>query len=283
MLFRFACAGLLGAVLPLSAVQAQQHSRTHHHHHPGSGSGGSGPVVSSAPFYLVAPGPYGPFTFVPPQIVVGPNGVATLIGMPPPPPKFDSGKSLAGPPPSDQMKGLTASPGVAKTKSADVSKAAHYVTLGDRLFRAGNAKRAAERYEQAARTDPRSAAPRVRLAQIALLRGQFAEAAKQYREAQTAEPGWVVTANDIQSIYAEPGDFAKQIAKLESHLQSEPEDRDGWLVLGAQLYLSGRTQRSADVFLRLSDRKPDAVLASFLEATSPRTEPDAKGKAPDVR
>ena len=80
----------------------------------------------------------------------------------------------------------------------------------------------------------------------------------------------MIAAPDIQAIYAEPGDFAKQIAKLESHLQAHPHDRDAWLMLGTQLYLSGRTRQSADVFARLSDREPDATLAAFLEATTPR-------------
>jgi len=72
---------------------------------------------------------------------------------------------------------------------------------------------------------------------------------------------------DIQSIYAEPADFARHVAKLEAHLQTHPEDRDGWLMLGALWYLSGRTQKAADVFLRLSDRKEDPTLRAFLSAT----------------
>ena len=107
------------------------------------------------------------------------------------------------------------------------------------------------------------------------MRGQFAEAANQIREAITAEPHWLITAPDIQAIYAEPADFAKQLAKLESHLHANPTDRDAWLVLGAQLYLSGRTRKAADVFLRLSDRKADPTLAAFLDVTTP-AEPERK-------
>ncbi|MHC5541759.1 tetratricopeptide repeat protein, partial [Singulisphaera rosea] len=117
-----------------------------------------------------------------------------------------------------------------------------------------------------------SAPPRVRLAQCALVRGQYGEAANHFREAQTAEPGWLANAGDIQTIYSEPADFARQIAALESHLQVTPGDRDAWLVLGAQWYLSGRTQKASDVFLRLSDRAADPTLAAFLDATTPAVE-----------
>jgi tetratricopeptide (TPR) repeat protein len=142
-------------------------------------------------------------------------------------------------------------------------------TIGDRLFRSGNLKRAAERFDQAMHANPNAAAPRVRLAQVAIMRGNYAEAANRFREAQAAEPGWLINAPDIQSIYGEPRDFAAPIAKLETHLQVEPNDRDAWLVLGAQWYLSGRTRQAADVFSRLTDRQADPTLDAFLAATTP--------------
>ena len=113
--------------------------------------------------------------------------------------------------------------------------------MGDRLFRGNNIKKAEERYGQATRLDPSSAAPLIGLAQIALVRVQYGEAARRLREAETAQPGWIVTAPDVQSIYGEPGDFARHLARLESHLQVHPDDRDAWLVLGTEWYLSGRT------------------------------------------
>jgi Tfp pilus assembly protein PilF len=159
-------------------------------------------------------------------------------------------------------------------KRLDTTKAAgQLITIGDRLFRSGNLHRAAERYEQALATDPDSAAPRVRLAQVALVRGQYAEAANRFREAQATEPGWLLHAPDIQAIYGEPADFAAPIAKLETHLQVNPNDRDAWLVLGAQWYLSGRTRQASDVFQRLSDRAPDPTLTAFLDATVPAPSP----------
>lgn len=151
----------------------------------------------------------------------------------------------------------------------DPAKSAGFLNLGDNLFRAGNTHRAEQRYIQAARANPNSATPHVRLAQLAVVRGDYPDAADEFRAAMTAEPGWLVNATDVQSLFAEPGDFAKAVAKLESHLQASPGDRDGWLVLGAEWYLSGRARQAADVFTRLNDRKPDATLASFLDATTP--------------
>jgi cytochrome c-type biogenesis protein CcmH/NrfG len=150
------------------------------------------------------------------------------------------------------------------------ARSGQLVTLGDRLFRAGNLHRAAERYEQAQHANPEAAAPLVRLSQVSIMRGQYSEAANRLREAQATEPGWLARAPDIQAIYGEPADFAAPIAKLETHLQVNPNDRDAWLVLGAQYYLSGRTRQASDIFNRLTDRPADATLSAFLQASTPR-------------
>lgn len=184
------------------------------------------------------------------------------------------GPRIAPPPPGFIRPASRPRP-VIRVSKADVERAETLVTFGERLFRSGNYKRAEERLEQAIRLNPYSAAPRVRLMQIAIVREQYPLAASLLREAETAEPGWVATARDVQTLYAEPGDFARHVAKLETHLHQHPEDRDAWLVLGAQWFLSRRENKAADVFLRLDEphRKPDIALAAFLDAARLRKEP----------
>jgi cytochrome c-type biogenesis protein CcmH/NrfG len=129
-------------------------------------------------------------------------------------------------------------------------------------------------YEQAIRANPDRAEPRARLAFIALARGKYQDAANKLREALTAEPGWLATAGDLQSVFREPAVFDGHVAKLEAHLQGKPEDRDAWLVLGSIWYFSGRTQKAADIFTRLSDRLEDATLRAFQLATKAKTAED---------
>ncbi len=251
--------------------------------HPGGGPrlwGGRGAGGSPFPLYyppiLIGPSLGPPYlVFAASPVVVGPTSppsYADLLLAPKvpfgpviPPPDLVQAQQLgfAGPPPPS-------APSVSRPRRPDAKRAEERVQVGDRLFRAGELVKATERYEQAHNADPGSATPFVRLAQIALSRGDYAEAANRFREAQTAEPGWMINAPDIQNLFGDPTDFAAIIAKLESHLQAYPEDRDAWLVLGAELYLSSRTQRAADIFLRLTDRKPDATLAAFLNATNIR-------------
>ncbi len=227
----------------------------HKHHHCESGPGfalgavGNGWSWYGSPYFMTI-GPNGPMMFAP--------------GMP-----FILDRGAVG----GAMPPLNPAAIVPKARRADPTKSAQLVTVGDRLFRAGNLKRASERYEQALRAAPDLAAPRVHLAQVALSRGDFAEAASLLRAAIAAEPGWLPKAPDIQAVYGEPKDFAKQIARLESRVQIEPGDRNAWFVLGAELFLSGRTRRAGDIFVRLSDRQGDPALAAFLSASKPVEDP----------
>jgi hypothetical protein len=246
------------------------------HHNQGGGlplaavGGGFAAYGLGWPYYAAGPGYYAPYPFV---MTMGPAGFFSPFGaMPPPAPV--RGPLLPPPPPQPNAQGKAA----AKPIASDQNRANHFMTFGDRLFRAGNLKKAEERYLQARNAAPDRAAPQLRLALIAVSRGHFTEAANRLRDAETAEPGWLLTAPDIQSIYGEPAEFLNQLARLESYVQSHPDDRDAWLVLGAQWFLSGRTARAADVFLRLNDpnRKPDIALAAFLFASN-QARPKAAG------
>ncbi len=240
---------------------------SHGHGQPGGGApawGHGRPLV-----YVPAFGIGGFYGAYPPFMMMSPVGF-----FPPMDPMAGGlfaggGPLLAAPPP-----GLwPAQPGVVRRASArrsDVARSTLLTTVGDRLFRAGNLKKAEERYEQALRAAPDQAGPRVRLAQVAFVRGAYADAATRLREAETVQPGWLVTAGDIQPIFGEPTEFARHMGRLQSYVQAHPQDRDAWLVLGAEFFLTGRTAKAADVFKRLNDpsRKPDVALSAFLDASN---------------
>ena len=163
-------------------------------------------------------------------------------------------------------------PNVARARRPNPARAAELVEIGDRSFRGHNIKRAEERYQLAIKADPTAPGPHVHLAQVSIARGNYSAAADHLRDAVTVGGvgGWLLNAPDIQAIFGEPADFARQLARLETHLQANPNDRDAWFVLGAESYLSGRSRQALDVFRRLTDRRPDEALAAFLDASQPR-------------
>jgi Tetratricopeptide repeat len=263
---KIVCIGV--AILGIMTAQAQ--ARHGGGMHRGALHGGGGqPNFGPQFFGLGAAGFYGGFYGgYAPMLAIGPGGFMPPVGWMGPP--FMQGQGPLLPPPPPGMAGMGRNVKRANLKASDPARSEQLTTLGDRLFRAGNFKKAEERYLQAIRVGPDLAKPRFRLAQIAMMRGQYSTAATRVREAETAQPGWIINAPDIQALYGEPADFANNVARLETHLQTNPDDRDAWLVLGAEWFLSGRTTKAADVFKRLNDpnRKPDVALTAFLDASN---------------
>ena len=238
-------------------------------HHPGVGPG---PVAAYTPGVIVAVPSWSGFSFF--------GGPSAFFPAPVP---FTP--SQAGP------GGLWLSQPVATSTAAlplpraraNPSRAAELVELGDRAFRGGNFRKAEERYQLAIKADGESSSPHVRLAQVAIIRSNYARAAAHFREAVEAGGGrgWLLDAPDVQSLYGEPREFARRIAQLESHLQARPEDRDGWFVLGAERYLSGHPREAVDAFVRLADRPTDTALTAFQDAATVSMRSLARGDAAD--
>ena len=127
--------------------------------------------------------------FYPPVFVMGPG-----MFFPPMPMAMPSGPLMPPPP-----RGMFQPPADVNAQrncpnNADPARAAQLLVVGDRLLKSGNLRKAEERYTQAMRLAPDLAAPRVRLAQVAIARANYTEAASRLREAETAEPGWIITA-----------------------------------------------------------------------------------------
>jgi tetratricopeptide (TPR) repeat protein len=179
---------------------------------------------------------------------------------------FGGGLNLPAPPP-----GLVAQPTV-RPRASSPARAKELTDIGDRSFRARNIKRAEDKYKLAVKADPTSPIPHVHLAQVSVARGNYAAAADHLRDAVTVagDGAWLINVPDIQAIFGEPADFARQMGRLETHLQANPSDREAWFVLGAETYLSGRTRQAFDVFQRLTDRRTDDALTAFIDASRPR-------------
>lgn len=283
--------GMLAYLAPEPAAGQATHAGNGHGH-PGAGMHGPHGIPGCPPwgrrFLLLPPiwtPPYlpGPVTVPPPTFYYASTYVAAPPAGPPivmdlPTPQavpFDPTNPVAG---ADSLAGQPAAQARAihqaryrvniapATARRQVEQAQERLTVGDRYFRAGEYRRASVRYQEAIDADPDDPQPYVRLAQVAVARGEYGEAANRFREAQMVRPGWMLAARDVQNLFGDPTDFARVLSTLESYLQTHPEDRDGWLVLGAELYLSRRTDRAADCFVRLTDRAPDSTLSAFLDA-----------------
>jgi tetratricopeptide (TPR) repeat protein len=239
----------------------------------GDNGGGHSHGISYNPSIFYGYGLGGPYLYSPPLTVVGPGGFAPVLGPAFPQGIAPMGGGLGGglnlPAPPAAMLNPNAPP---RPRLSNPAKSKELTEIGDRSFRVRNIKRAEDKYKLAVKADQSSPTPHVHLAQVAVARGNYSAAADHLRDAVTvaADGTWLINTPDIQAIFGEPGDFARQLAKIETHLQANPNDRDAWFVLGAETYLSGRTRQAFDVFQRLTDRRSDEALTAFLEASRPR-------------
>lgn len=248
---RFLLATLACWIPKLALGQVHFHGAGHHHHH--------GPLPPRPPFVPVYPVPIlVPFAGMP----FYPGGASWSPAFLPPP--AGPIPAIPAPPEGDPP---VPSKQVPRAMRTDTAQAAKLVKMGDNLFRAGNLNRARERYQQASRADASAAVPRLRLAEVAMVNGKYAEAANGLREAEAAEPGWLNHARDIQPLFGDPADFAAQISKVETYLQAHPEDRDAWMILGINKLLTGKAQDAADIFLSIGDEPLDPALSAFLAAS----------------
>ena len=230
------------------SAQSFHHGGGHAHHHPPWGYGPSTdpvPIIVGIPIAPFAPMGTG---WSPSMIFPSPQAFPAI----PPPPGGDPPLPVARPLPPPRR--------------TDPAKAEKLVRRGDNLLHAGILGRARERYQEAARVDFSSAIPKMRIAEIAMIGGHYAEAADGMREAQAADPRWLDHPRDIQPLFGDPSDFDAQLAKLETHLQAHPEDRDAWLLLGINRLLTGKSEVAADIFLRITGDKPDPTVSAFLAA-----------------
>lgn len=100
--------------------------------------------------------------------------------------------------------------------------------------------------------------------------GDYAQSANAIRKAIRLAPDIVNVPFDLRDRYAVEADFDQQLATLEDFVRNNPDDVDGWLVLGFTRHYTARRDDAQVVFDILKRRSPtDVKLADvFLNAKS---------------
>ena len=172
MILGIGVAILVTMTLPVQAGPGGMHGVSGHG---GNGGGNHGAFSGhSGPFFVgFGVGGGGFYYAYSPFLVMGPGGFVPPFPAMMPPFMPTQGPLLPPPIPGMFVPQPRANVRPANFRHGDPVRAGQLITLGDRLFRAGNLKKAEDRFQQAARTAPDLAGPRVRLAQVALARGNY--------------------------------------------------------------------------------------------------------------
>lgn len=137
--------------------------------------------------------------------------------------------------------------------------AERYLTLGDRAFRESRWSDAVQLYAKAVELAPNNAGLYLVLADALFAAGDYHYAAYAVRKAVELDPALLSVPIDKHGFYADPTEFDRQLARLETFVIERPTDRDARLVLAVNLLFGGRPAAAVDLYA--AGVAPQAALA----------------------
>jgi tetratricopeptide (TPR) repeat protein len=160
----------------------------------------------------------------------------------------DSDTSAASEPIGEAAAGAVQErPAVPARASSLTIAAERYLTLGDRAFREGRWADAVQFYGKAVEFAPTEGALWLVLADALFSTGDYHYAGFAVRKALELDPTLVDSAVDKHTFYADPAEFDRQIAALETYLVAHPTDRDARLVLSLNCLFGNRPAQAVDL------------------------------------
>jgi Tfp pilus assembly protein PilF len=118
------------------------------------------------------------------------------------------------------------------------------IDLGDRLFRSGSYRQAANQYRSAVLTVPRHAGAHLRHAYSLVALGQYDEAAGSLRQSLRLQPQLVSSDFRSHSLYGDRSSATAHIEALAGAALREPQNADLLLLIGTWLHFEGDQTRA---------------------------------------
>ncbi len=139
-----------------------------------------------------------------------------------------------------------------------------YERIGIKLLERGQYTRAVQAFRAAREAKPESPYADYLLAQGLFSMGEYGECAQAIHAGAARNPDWARVHVDVRSFYAESRELKDQLAKLESHACSHPDDADAAFVLGYMAYFTRDYGKAEQVFGKLEKERPaDGLAASY--------------------
>lgn len=125
--------------------------------------------------------------------------------------------------------------------------AGQYLTQGDAAFHEGRYRDAVHYYATAIEYSPDEGVLYLILADALFATGDYHYAAYALRRAVELDANILDSVVDKRSFYADPKDFDRQLAVLESYVEDHPIDDDARLLLAANYLFGNRPAQAADI------------------------------------
>ncbi len=153
----------------------------------------------------------------------------------------------------------------------EVERAQKLMLEGLEAFTAGEYDKAARSFLQVGLDDPDNVDALLAYAVARFATGDYSVAAIALRRGVSKYPEVVNSAFDIRDRYGEVDDFVKHVEALEDYVRQNPDDADGWLMLGFVRHFTGERAQAQTTFEILQRRSVrDTELADlFINAKAP--------------
>lgn len=151
-------------------------------------------------------------------------------------------------------------------RRAAAERAKQALLTGTRRFKAGDYRRAADRFADAIKAAPDDATPYFFRAFALFAAGQFPAAVDATKAGLKINADWPLADFDMKQLYGDPADLVPQLANLAAELKANPLDRDRLFLLGFVLFVTddpGKAQPLLEQAARLE--ADDTHLKSFLD------------------
>jgi cytochrome c-type biogenesis protein CcmH/NrfG len=146
--------------------------------------------------------------------------------------------------PAAQGEGAVAAPGRAAGPDSAARASGQYLTLGDQAFRDGRYSDAVHFYAKAVEFAPNEGVLYLVLSDGLFATGDYHYGAYALRKALELDPTLATNAIDKHTFYADPAEFDRQLAVLESYLADHPGDDDARLMLAANYLFGGQPAKA---------------------------------------
>jgi hypothetical protein len=156
----------------------------------------------------------------------------------------------------------------ARPPEEPADEGAQLLDLGRASFAELEYGRAALRFRQAIRVNPREPLSHFLLAQALLAQGKYHEAYEAIRTGLDLWPDWPTVRFRPLLLYGtHVAEYPEHLRRLEATLERNPDDALLQFLSGYQLWIDGRREEARDLFLRARPRLPDPGLVEpFLRA-----------------
>jgi len=148
-----------------------------------------------------------------------------------------------------------------------------YLADGAKSFQTGDYEQAVSEFARALLNDPENGFAQLGYAVGQFAIGDFQAAAQAVRRGLALVPDVVDQPIDVSRQYGVEGDFERHLQSLQRYVSANPQDQDGWFLLGYLAYAGGKPADAIRALEKAAAINPQDTYAAVLRDAVKRVTP----------